>query len=423
MRRLGWAAVILVAVMLGAFACSASEFEVTRVVELEVTREIEVPVEVIREVGTVREVEVTREVEVIREIEVEVTREVDSPRVVTRVVEVIDGTPTTPTPTPSPTNTPAAPTPVEAPDLELIEPHSFGPGTHLVGEDIQPGLYRAEVANSFFPLCTWSRLSGLDGSLSSIIATKIINEGFTYVRIKETDLAFESSGCTEFTLHQPGTSPAEQFGPGMYLVRSDIHAGLYKSEAGGGLLPFCSWSRLRDVDGSFGSVIATDIVLSGQALVEIDGTDFAFESSGCQTWELQGEPAIAPSEPPNARVATASPTAIFSPTNTPTVTATVPSASVHTPTGTATPTATSLPTVTATPTSESTPTATQIPTPSPGPTDTPTPTATPSPTPEPPSTPGELVERVQNSVVRVKARTGGYFFRANKPRFRVYLCS
>ena len=61
-----------------------------------------------------------------------------------------------------------------------------------------------------------------------------------------------------------------------------------------------------------------------------------------------------------------------------------------------------------------TPTATQIPSlllsPTPGPNETPTPTATPSPTPEPPSTPAELVERVQQSVVRVKARSGGAIF-------------
>ena len=309
---------------------------------------------------------------------------------------------------------PAAAVPAETAEPEAVDLPSFGPGTYLVGDHIQPGIYRAEVASSFFPLCTWSRLSGLDGSLGSIIATKIINEGSTYVRIRETDLAFESTGCTEFAAFEPTASTSRQFGSGTYVVGSDIHPGLYKSRAKDGLLPFCIWSRLSDVDASLGSLIATDIVVGGQVLVEIAATDFAFESSGCQTWVLQGEPVIAPSESPNARVATASPTAIFSPTNTPTVTATVPSASVHTPTGTATPTATSLPTVTATPTSESTPTATQIPTPSPsptpGPTDTPTPTVTPSPTPEPPSTPAELMERVQNSVVRVKARSGGTFF-------------
>ena len=62
--------------------------------------------------------------------------------------------------------------------------------------------------------------------------------------------------------------------------------------------------------------------------------------------------------------------------------------------------------VTATPPSTPTPTSS----PTPGRSNTPTPTATPSPTPEPPSTPAELVERVQDSIVRVKARSGGAFF-------------
>ena len=59
-------------------------------------------------------------------------------------------------------------------------------------------------------------------------------------------------------------------------------------------------------------------------------------------------------------------------------------------------------------------TATPIPTAAssltPGPTETPAPTATPSPTPELPSKPAELVERAQQSVVRVKARSGGAIF-------------
>ena len=72
--------------------------------------------------------------------------------------------------------------------------------------------------------------------------------------------------------------------------------------------------------------------------------------------------------------------------------------------------------VLATPTQNPTPSAP----PTPGPTETPTPTATPvptntpspspSPTPEPPSTPAELVERVQDSIVRIRARSGGTFF-------------
>ena len=75
------------------------------------------------------------------------------------------------------------------------------------------------------------------------------------------------------------------------------------------------------------------------------------------------------------------------------------------------PTETPVPTPTPTPTPgpTETPVPTPTPTPTPGPTETPAPTPTPTPTPEPPSTPAELVEWVQESVVRVKARSGSIF--------------
>lgn len=160
---------VLATLVLGALACSASEVEVTRVVELEVTREVEISVEVIREVEVpvevIREVEVpveimrevevsreiqvpievtreievpveiTREMEVTREVEVtrivplevtkvvevplEVTREVEVPVEVTREVEVTRIVVVTATPTPSPTPTPI-PEPPSTP-AELVE--------------------------------------------------------------------------------------------------------------------------------------------------------------------------------------------------------------------------------------------------------------------------------------------------------------
>ncbi len=90
---------VLATVMLSVFACATPEIEVTRVVELEVTREIEtqvevtrvieVPVEVTREVTVSSEDVLPIEVEVTREIEVhaEVTREIVVPVEVTREVQ------------------------------------------------------------------------------------------------------------------------------------------------------------------------------------------------------------------------------------------------------------------------------------------------------------------------------------------------
>lgn len=64
-------------------------------------------------------------------------------------------------------------------------------GTHLVGEEIQPGTYKYNGESS---RCYWARLSGLSGSSSDILANG--NEkAQAYVTIDPSDRAFESQGC------------------------------------------------------------------------------------------------------------------------------------------------------------------------------------------------------------------------------------
>ena len=57
---------------------------------------------------------------------------------------------------------------------------SFGPGTHLVGSDIEPGLYRSEGEVTYF-----ERLSGLSGESGDIIANEGRSEGPTWLRISK----------------------------------------------------------------------------------------------------------------------------------------------------------------------------------------------------------------------------------------------
>ena len=105
---------ILLAMMLIASACSASEVQVTRVVEIVVT--MEVPVEIRHEVVVTREVEVpvevVRKVEVTREVISEIIREMEVTREILVTVEV------TPTPTPIPSYTPT-PT-VDVRDVDYV---------------------------------------------------------------------------------------------------------------------------------------------------------------------------------------------------------------------------------------------------------------------------------------------------------------
>lgn len=70
-----------------------------------------------------------------------------------------------------------------------------GSGTFLVGEEIQPGTYRTEGTSGF---CYWARLSGLSGEFDDII-TNDFSEGPSFVTIADTDVAFETSDCGEWT--------------------------------------------------------------------------------------------------------------------------------------------------------------------------------------------------------------------------------
>ena len=78
---------------------------------------------------------------------------------------------------------------------------SFGPGTQLVGTDIQPGVYRAVIPEgSVMTLCSWKRLSGLSGDSSDTITIDVATDpgAQVVVEIMATDVAFESSGCGEW---------------------------------------------------------------------------------------------------------------------------------------------------------------------------------------------------------------------------------
>ena len=78
---------------------------------------------------------------------------------------------------------------------------SFGPGIQLVGTDIQPGVYRATVEDGMVPLCSWQRLSGLSGEGDDIITIDLSSDVGTQVvvEIQPDDVAFDSSGCSDWT--------------------------------------------------------------------------------------------------------------------------------------------------------------------------------------------------------------------------------
>jgi hypothetical protein len=178
---------------------------------------------------------------------------------------------TGPTSLPAATNTPS---PSATPEIEGLVTE----GTHLVGTDIEPGIYVGVAGEDIFESCYWARLSNLTGS-DDILANSNA-EGLFYVEVLPGDVALET-GCELLPIDQ--VAPREEllgtFGPGVFLVGRDIAPGIYRGQAGTDILESCYWARLRNVSGD-DSVIANDNA-TGQYFVEVLPTDFALEV-GCQ---------------------------------------------------------------------------------------------------------------------------------------------
>ena len=205
------------------------------------------------------------------------------------------------------------------PDRELSK---ITPGTYLVGRDISPGTYRGEAGTSLLDSCYWSRLSGVTGDISDLIAND--NPiGFYFVTVQDSDYALsttceleldstakpaaapeltptlapeptaapEPTPASELTvtseptptleptaMPEPTATPRPGFNPGTYQVGIDILPGIYAGKAGAGPLDSCYWERLAGVSGDFSDLIANDNP-SGQFYVEVLGTDAYFKTN------------------------------------------------------------------------------------------------------------------------------------------------
>lgn len=184
-----------------------------------------------------------------------------------------------PQPTPIPP-TAAPPTPVPA--TPTASPFTFGPGTQLVGGDIQPRTYRALAPGDF---CYWERLSGLGGSFEEIIANGTPS-GPTLITVLATDAAFSSEGCGEWSEDLSPLRPdaASPFGDGIYMVGVDIAPGTWQAEGG----ELCYWAKLSGFSGGFDELVANDAG-STRPIVTIATGDRGFETSGCGQWSRVSE--------------------------------------------------------------------------------------------------------------------------------------
>jgi hypothetical protein len=101
---------------------------------------------------------------------------------------------TSPVPTtraaPSTTTTTTRPSPL--PSATTIP----GDGVFFVGEQVQPGRYRADSGADEH--CFWSRLKGFSGAYEDVIDTGM-SKGQAIVDIRPTDAGFQTSFCGEWT--------------------------------------------------------------------------------------------------------------------------------------------------------------------------------------------------------------------------------
>lgn len=176
----------------------------------------------------------------------------------------------------------------EEPEEEPVEPEEleepaeparkeYGSGMYVVNDDIEPGIYRSEGGVTYF-----ERLAGFSGELNDILANEAFLSGPIYVEIKSTDVAFNTEGSGKWykiDFDEYKGDMLTSFGDGYYIVGKDIIPGRYRSANG------CDyWARLKDFSGELNSIITNSAFDEGIIIVEIQSSDFGFQTQGAN-WE------------------------------------------------------------------------------------------------------------------------------------------
>lgn len=168
------------------------------------------------------------------------------------------------------TTSPATTTSVPAP-----EP-AFGAGTQIVGEDVEAGIYETGIVTDLLG-CSWERLSGLSGTPEEVIAGNEVSN-HDVVEIMADDAAFDTD-CEAWYPLTPVDPLMTTIPEGKWVLGTHISPGTYQAPGGND----CTWERLSGISGTPDDIIATDEP-SGQPVVELDPSDIAFNSSGCEEW-------------------------------------------------------------------------------------------------------------------------------------------
>jgi hypothetical protein len=104
----------------------------------------------------------------------------------------------------------------------------FGDGTFIIGQDIQPGTYRASSPSR---ACYYARLSGFGGSLDEILANDNTDSP-AIVTIQATDRGFKSVGCGAWTaVTSSATTPADNAAHPASISPEEEHLGQDRAQS------------------------------------------------------------------------------------------------------------------------------------------------------------------------------------------------
>jgi len=196
----------------------------------------------------------------------------------TLVVES-DDSPVEPDDQPAVTATTA---PTETPEIEGL----IKEGTHLVGSDIEPGIYVGLAGEGLFDSCYWARLSNLTGE-DDILANDN-SEGLYYIEVLPDDVALETA-CELVPIDKipARVEMLTEVPIGTYIVGRDIGTGIYVGFAGEDFMDSCYWSRLSNLSGE-DDILANDNAM-GLYYLEVLPDDVALKT-GCELASIDSVP-------------------------------------------------------------------------------------------------------------------------------------
>lgn len=197
-------------------------------------------------------------------------------------------TPAAPTPTPTPT--PPAPTvtsvTVTGPSCTAAALRTGARGMCSVTAG-QTGTIQLTATATLSDGATQTVTSSATWASTNAAVATVSSSGLVTVRgAGDTDVtALYQGRMGGQTVHVNPAGPRTTFGAGQYLVNSEIIAGRYYSDPVSG----CYFERQRGLGGNLSDIIANEFIgyNAGQWIVDISGTDLAFETdSDCGTWFL-----------------------------------------------------------------------------------------------------------------------------------------